>query len=421
MRFSRREFLKKSGYFIVSITAPFSLVPSAKGEGFKKGFIKIKKSPYFKPLKDKKIRCTLCPRYCVVEEGKRGYCEVRENREGIYYSLVYGNPCAVHVDPIEKKPFFHVLPNSSAFSLATAGCNFDCKFCQNWEISQARPEETFNYELPPEKVIKLAKQFGCSSIASTYVEPTIFYEYMYDIGKLAYKENILNVYHSDGYINEKPLRELCRYLDAACIDLKGFSEKFYREMTEGTLEPVLNTLKILKEEGIHTEIVNLVIPTKNDNLNMIKDMVYWIKKNLGLDVPLHFTRFYPQYKLKNLPPTPVETLEKARELALKGGLRYVYIGNVPGHPGENTYCPNCKKLIIWRLGYRIQEVKLNNGHCAYCGHPIPGIWSIEEKRSRKEKRLREASAVSVAGMPNTGSNIRLVRNAPVAEPIKSVP
>ena len=420
MKFSRRDFLKKSGCFIASFTTFLSLVPLAKGEGFKRGLIKIKKSPYFKPLENKKIMCTLCPRHCVVEEGKRGYCEVRENRGGIYYSLVYGNPCAVHIDPIEKKPFFHILPSSSVFSLATAGCNFDCKFCQNWEISQARPEETFNYELPPEEVIKMAKEFHCSSIASTYVEPMIFYEYMYDIGRLAYKEDILNVCHSNGYINSKPLRALCKYLDAACIDLKAFSEKFYREVTEGSLSPVLETLKILREEGIHTEIVNLVIPTKNDNLKMMKDMVDWIKKELGPDVPLHFTRFYPQYKLKNLPPTPVEILEKARELALREGLRYVYIGNVPGHSGENTHCPNCHKLIIRRLGYRIQEVNLNNGHCTYCGYPVPGIWSVK-KSKREAKRLNKTNTVSVKGMPNMGSNIRLVKNAPVAEPIKSVP
>lgn len=420
MKLSRREFLKQGGCFIASLTAPLSLVPSAAGQGFKKGLIKAKKSPYFKPLENKKIMCTLCPRNCVVEQGKRGYCEVRENRGGIYYSLVYGNPCAVHIDPIEKKPFFHVLPRSSAFSLATAGCNFDCKFCQNWEISQARPEETFNYELPPEEVIKLAKEFRCLSIASTYVEPTIFYEYMHDIGRLTYKEGILNICHSNGYINPKPLRELCKYLDAACIDLKAFSERFYREVTEGSLSPVLNTLKILREEAIHTEIVNLVIPTKNDDLKMIKDMVYWIKEELGLDVPLHFTRFYPQYKLKNLPPTPVETLEKARKLALEEGLRYVYIGNVPGHPGENTYCPNCHKLIIWRLGYRIQQVSLNNGHCAHCGYPIPGIWSVK-KSKREAKRLNKESTASVDGIPKIGNNIRLVKKAPVAEPIKSVP
>ena len=420
MRLSRRQFLKKTGCLAASLVTPLFFTPSVRGQFLKRGLIKAKRSPYFKSLENKKIMCTLCPRYCVVEDGKRGYCEVRENRGGIYYSLVYGNPCAVHIDPIEKKPFFHVLPSSKAFSLATAGCNFDCKFCQNWEISQARPEETFNYDMPPEKVIELAKEFGCLSIASTYVEPMIFYEYMYDIGRLAYKEDILNICHSNGFVNPGPLRALCRYLDAACIDLKAFSEGFYRDITEGRLSPVLETLKILKEEGVHTEIVNLVIPTKNDDLNMIKEMVNWIKKELGPDVPLHFTRFYPQYKLKNLPPTPVETLERAREIGLSEGLKYVYIGNVPGHPGENTYCPNCHKLIIWRLGYHIQELKLNEGRCAYCGYPIPGIWSIE-KSKREARRLKKASTKRVEGMPKMGSRIRLVRNAPMAEPIKSVP
>jgi len=316
---SRRAFLKQTVYFITSFG--FSFIPAWSGSiNLKPGLIKTKRSPYFKKLNDKSIMCTLCPKQCVVAEGHRGYCEVRENRGGVYYSLVYGNPCAVHIDPIEKKPFFHVLPGSGVFSLATAGCNFDCKFCQNWEISQAKPEETFNYDLPPSQVVALTKEYNCSAIASTYVEPTIFYEYMYDIGRLTAKENILNTCHSNGYINPEPLKALCKYLDAACIDLKAFSEKFYREETEGNLAPVLETLKILKEQDVHIEIVNLVIPTKNDHMKMIKEMVEWIKETLGPHIPLHFTRFYPRYKLKNLPPTPVQTLERARDLALKAGL-----------------------------------------------------------------------------------------------------
>jgi pyruvate formate lyase activating enzyme len=376
---SRREFLKQTACFLGSFG--LSLLPSsASSLSLKQGFIRTKVSPYFKRLEGKTIMCTLCPRFCVVPEGKRGYCEVRENRGGVYYSLVYGNPCAVHIDPIEKKPFFHVLPASMAFSIATAGCNFDCKFCQNWEISQARPEETINFDLPPEVVVSLAKKYHCAAITSTYVEPTIFYEYMYDIGKLALKENILNTCHSNGYINPAPLKALCRYLDAACIDLKGFSEKFYREETEGSLAPVLETLKILRQEGVHIEIVNLVIPTKNDDMKMIKEMAIWIKENLGEEIPLHFSRFFPCYKLKNLPPTPIETLEQAREVALKAGLKYVYLGNVPGHPAENTYCPHCQRLIIKRLGYQIQAMHIKEGHCAYCGTPIYGIWSNKKNK-----------------------------------------
>jgi pyruvate formate lyase activating enzyme len=310
-----------------------------------------------------------------VAAGQRGFCGVRENRMGKYYSLVYGNPCAVHMDPIEKKPFYHLLPASTSFSIATAGCNFRCKFCQNWEISQTTPDETYNLELPPEKVVALAKKAGSRSIAYTYVEPTIFFEYMVDTGKLAKKEGILNVYHSNGFINPEPLKELCQVLDAANVDLKGFTEEYYSTMSQGRLTPVLQTLKTLKHEGVHLEITNLVIPTKNDDADTVKKMCAWIKNELGADTPIHFSRFYPLYKLRNLPSTPVSTLEKCRKIAMDVGLEYAYIGNVPGHEGERTFCPKCKKTLISRQGYYIVEVNLEKGKCKFCGKPIPGIWT----------------------------------------------
>jgi pyruvate formate lyase activating enzyme len=379
---TRREFLGNCAKYsllfssLASVPSLFGFVKGAGAFNIRRewGLIKTKLSPYYTPLEGKKIRCELCPRECVVSEGKRGYCEVRENRDGKYYSLVYGNPVTWHVDPIEKKPFFHVLPASASFSIATTGCNFDCKFCQNYEISQARPEETANFDMPPELVVAAAKKTGCRSIASTYVEPTVFYEYMYDIGVLAKKEGILNVCHSNGYINQKPLKTLCKVLDGACIDLKGFTEEYYRTLTEGRLQPVLDALKTLKAEGVHVEIVNLVVPTKNDSMEEIRQMCLWIREELGSDTPLHFSRFYPMYKLKNLPPTPVQALEEARKLAISVGLHYVYIGNVPGHEGENTYCPTCKKLLIQRIGYRILQNHLIGRKCPSCGHPQPGIW-----------------------------------------------
>ncbi len=380
---SRRVFLRecgKLGLGLMASSVPHIGLPQrAHAWTVKWGFIGLKLSPYYIPLKDGDIRCVLCPKECVVSPGERGYCEVRENRDGKYYSLVYGNPCAVHVDPIEKKPLFHVLPGTGSFSIATAGCNFDCKFCQNWEISQSRPEDTPNGELPPEEVVREARGYGCQSIASTYVEPTIFYEYMYDIGRLVKGTGILNICHSNGYINPEPLKNLCKYLDAACIDLKSFSETFYHEICEGTLAPVLNTLKTLRKEGVHTEIVNLMIPTKNDDMQMIEAMCLWINKELGPDTPIHFTRFRPLYKLKNLPPTPVSTLEKARKMAKSVGLEYVYIGNVPGHEAENTYCPHCKELLIKRIGYRISELNMKGGKCRSCGKEIPGIWNRNGK------------------------------------------
>jgi pyruvate formate lyase activating enzyme len=341
----------------------------------KKGLIKTKLSPLYTPLEGGEIRCELCPNQCRVSKGKRGLCRVRENRDGKYYSLVYGNPCAIHPDPIEKKPFFHVLPGTVSFSLATAGCNFQCKFCQNWEISQASPEEVFSYDVPPELIVKKAKEIHARSIAYTYVEPTIFYEYMYDIAELAKKAGLLNVTHSNGFINPAPLRNLCRVLDAANIDLKGFSESFYRELCSGELGPVLETLKILKSEKVHLEITNLMIPTKNDEISMVREMCLWIKKELGPDTPIHFSRFYPLYKLRTLPPTPVSTLETARAIALSTGLEYVYIGNIPGHEAEHTFCPKCKKRVIQRTGYMVGEVHLKAGKCKFCGKPIPGIWA----------------------------------------------
>ena len=300
---SRREFLGNCAKYsllfssLATIPSVFHFVKGAEAYNFSRewGLIRTKLSPYYTPLEGKQIRCELCPKECVVSEGERGYCGVRENRNGKYYSLVYGNPVTWHIDPIEKKPFFHVLPSSGSFSIATTGCNFDCKFCQNYEISQARPEETANFDMPAELVVASAKKTGCKSIASTYVEPTIFYEYMYDIGVLARKEGILNVCHSNGYINMEPLKALCKVLDAACIDLKGFTEEYYRSLTEGTLQPVLETLKTLKGEGVHVEIVNLVIPTKNDDMDEIRQMCLWIKEELGSDMPLHFSRFYPMY------------------------------------------------------------------------------------------------------------------------------
>jgi pyruvate formate lyase activating enzyme len=371
--FSRREFLAASACVLLSCGWPgIRLASAQRGE---KGYIRPKLSPFFTALPNRRVQCHLCPRMCIVAEGQRGYCGVRENREGKYYSLVYGNPCAVHVDPIEKKPFYHVLPASTSFSLATAGCNFRCKFCQNWEISQTRPEETYNYDLPPERIVALAKQAGSRSIAYTYVEPTIFYEYMYDTASLAQKEGILNVCHSNGFINPGPLRELCKVLQAVNIDLKAFTEDFYGQMTQGRLAPVLETLKTFKREGVHLEITNLVIPTLNDDGEIVKKMCLWIKSELGADTPVHFSRFYPLHKLRNLPPTPVATLEKSRRIAQTAGLEYVYIGNVPGHEGEKTFCPQCQKVVIDRQGYSIREIHLDRGRCKYCGKRLPGIWA----------------------------------------------
>ncbi len=333
-----------------------------------------KEALYYQKLADKAVQCLLCPRQCVIAQGRRGFCGVRENRGGMLYALSYAKPVAIHIDPIEKKPLFHFLPASRAFSVATAGCNLRCKFCQNWEISQRRTEEVVYQYIEPQELVTEAKEAGCPVIAYTYSEPTIFYEYMLETARLAKKEGIKNIMHSAGYINEAPLRQLVKYLDAANIDLKGFTNDYYSQMSEATLEPVLRTLKILKEEGVHLEITNLVLPGYNDDAATITRMCLWIKENLGSDTPLHFSRFTPMYKMVALSPTPVDTLNNARQIALDCGLKYVYIGNVWGNPGENTYCPRCKKMVIKRAGFSVLENHLVNGRCAFCRQNIEGVW-----------------------------------------------
>lgn len=373
---TRRKFLKS--LFGITLSGLFSNAllkrATAKEMEIKTGFIKETPAQYYKKLDAKKVQCLLCPRYCVVSAGNKGFCRGRKNINGDYYTLVHSNPCAVHIDPIEKKPLFHFLPGTTALSLATAGCNFTCKNCQNWDISQTSPEQTDNIEISPQKMVELAIQYQTPTIAYTYTEPSIFFEYMLDIAKIAHKSGILHIYHSNGYLNPEPLEELIPFLDGANIDLKGFSEDFYKDITAGTLAPVLQTLKTLKKNGVWLEITNLVIPTKNDNEKMIREMCLWIKNELGNNVPIHFSRFYPQYKLQNLPPTPIEKLKDAAMIARAVGLQYIYIGNVPGIDEENTYCPECKKIIIERRGYEIRQINLINGKCRFCKNAIPGYW-----------------------------------------------
>ena len=320
------------------------------------------------------VRCELCPKGCLLADGQRGHCRVRENYRGKLYTLVYGNPCAVHIDPIEKKPFYHVLPGSASFSLATAGCNLRCLYCQNWTISQSLPEEVESSHLMPEQVVETAYQNRCASIAFTYSEPTVFYEYMLDTARLARHRGIKSVVVSAGYINPGPLRTLCAAVDAIKIDFKGFSESFYERVCQATLSPVLETMKVIRESGAHLEIVNLVVPTLNDKAEELRDLCQWIADRLGPDVPVHFTRFQPLYKLQHLPMTPLTTLEAAYTIARDAGIRYVYVGNVPGHKGNNTYCPRCGQLLIERVGFTVTGNQVRQGKCAFCGYPIVGIW-----------------------------------------------
>ncbi len=340
---------------------------------------------YYNKLDHKEIVCVLCPRECVVGNKERGYCGVRENQEGTYYTLVYNRPCTKHTDPIEKKPFYHFYPRAQAFSLATAGCNMNCKYCQNWEISQVRPEQVRSLHITPKSCVDLARK-ECSDrsgkgkdpaiIAYTYSEPVIFYEYMYDIAVEARKKGVKNVMVSAGFVEQKPLQDLLPFIDAVKIDLKAFSDDFYRKICRGRLSPVLEALKTIRGKGVWLEIVYLVLPTLNDTQKEIRALCRWILRELGPDVPIHFSRFHPTYLMKNLPPTPVRTLETLHKTALQEGLRYVYIGNVPGHAAGNTYCPECRKRVIHRTGYNIRIEAMDAGKCAHCTHPIPGRWPL---------------------------------------------
>jgi pyruvate formate lyase activating enzyme len=352
------------------LKAPAGAVePERPGEG--RFFVEAR---FYDKLPRHMIRCVLCPRMCVVAEGHRGHCRVRENREGTFYSLVYSRVCAAHVDPIEKKPFFHFLPGSTAFSVATAGCNVNCTFCQNAEISQSRPEELPAEFLSPQQVAALAQRLGCPSIAFTYGEPTVFAEFAMDTAAAAREVGIRSVVVSNGYITAAALKTAYAGMDAVKVDLKAFTERYYREVVSARLKPVLETLVTLRSLGIWTEIVYLVTPTLNDSERELTEMARWIKSNLGADVPLHFSRFHPDYKLQNLPSTPIPTLERARAIAEAEGLHYVYIGNVPGHAAQNTHCPQCRQVVVERVGFAASRVLLHEGCCAGCGEAIAGVW-----------------------------------------------
>ena len=335
---------------------------------------KLKKALYWVSLGKDKVQCELCPKKCVLSNGQKGFCRARKNINGQLYTLTYGQPVAIHVDPIEKKPLAHVYPGTKSFSIATAGCNLRCKFCQNWEISQLDAEKVKVNFIPPEEIVSLAIKNKCKTIAFTYTEPTIFYEYMLDIAKIAKEKGIDCVMHSAGFTNEEPLRQIAKYLKAANIDLKGFSDKYYSSFCQGSLEPVLNAIKILKEEGVWIEITNLLIPGANDSDEDISKLCQWVKENLGENTPIHFARFFPMYKLTNLSPTPLSTLIRAYNIAKKNGIKFIYIGNIPQQMGEDTKCPSCDKLLIKRTGYNILENNIKKGECPFCGEKIAGIW-----------------------------------------------
>lgn len=346
------------------------------------------------------VQCKVCPNNCVLEPGDRSHCRNKVNRDGTLWTMAYANPCTFHIDPVEKKPLFHFLPGTATFSLATSGCVFRCLNCQNWEISQKKPEETKDPRSPeyrlkppvpaalsmgevralslfPDDLAAVTESLGCPSISYTYSEPTAYYEYALDCCKAAHKRKLKNILVSCGSIEERPLRDIAQFVDAAHVDLKGFDDETYRKLNSGRLDPILNSLKTLKSMGVWFEIINLIVPTYTDDVEMVKRMCGWLVENLGPDTPLHFSRFHPQHKLTHLPPTPVNTLLRAREVARTAGLHFVYIGNVAGIPdAETTFCPNCKRAIVERDIYAIKAIRIENSKCAFCQAPVAGVWKV---------------------------------------------
>jgi len=346
-----------------------------KGDAPKKLWKWSHEGYFYKQLQNHKVVCGICPNRCILAPGDRSVCRSKVNMDGKLYSLAYGNPCSLNTDPIEKKPLYHFKPRTMAFSLATTGCNFRCLNCQNWEISQVKPHEVpHSYDLFPADIIAVAQKAGAQSIAYTYSEPITFFEYMMDIAGLAKEAGLYNLWVSNAYINTKPLLALCKRLDAATLNIKSFDDGIYRKLNGGRLHPVLNTFKTLHQQGVHFEMINLVVPGYTDDENMVKAMCGWILENIGPDYPLHFLRFFPGYKLNRLPPTPVSILTRYRKLAMQQGIHYVYVGNVPGHEGNNTCCHNCKKLLVQRQGYFIPVYNLVGNHCRFCNTRIPGVW-----------------------------------------------
>lgn len=331
----------------------------------------------YQSLENDKVKCTLCSHRCLINEGRRGICGVRENRGGTLRTLVYGKLVAQHIDPIEKKPLYHFLPGSLSYSVATVGCNFRCQFCQNADIAQMPTDHggmIMGTSVTPAHVVDEAKGGGCESISYTYTEPTVFFEFAYDTAKLAFESGIRNIFVTNGYMTAEALEMISPYLDAANVDLKAFSGQYYKELCGARLEHVQATLKLMKALGIFVEVTTLIVPDLNDDPAQLKKLAAFIAQELGVETPWHISRFHPTYKLTDRPPTPVKTLTSARQIGLKAGLKYVYTGNVPGHAAENTFCFSCGETVIERRGFQIGMLNIRNGQCVKCQSPIDGVW-----------------------------------------------
>jgi len=330
----------------------------------------------YEPLGDREVKCNLCNHRCLIKDGRRGICGVRENRAGVLKTLVYGKVIAQHIDPIEKKPLFHVYPGSLSYSIATVGCNFRCLFCQNADIAQMpsdRGGTIIGDSRTPEDIVARALKGRCKSIAYTYTEPTVYFEFAYDTARMAHDRGLLNVFVTNGYMTAEALQMIGPYLDAANVDLKTYDDRYYQKYCGAKLGHVKETLKIMKSLGVFVEVTTLVVPGINDDPAQLDALARFLVESLGAETPWHISRFHPTYKLTDRPATPVDTLVKAREIGLARGLKYVYLGNVPGDDGENTFCYQCGKVVIERWGYQIGKNAVADGRCAYCSAPIDGL------------------------------------------------
>jgi len=374
---SRRYFLGKGCRFLACISA-YSVFPMvfSTNAAAQRRRAPLREAMFYSRLTNNMVRCELCFHYCTIREGERGRCFNKENQGGKLFLLVHGRPSAVHIEPIEKEPSLHMLPGSDILCVGTAGCNFRCRFCHNWHLSQRGIEDMGRvYDLPPAELVNTTIGHNLSTISFTYNEPTSFYEYAYDTAVIAKQRGLKILWHSNGALNPEPARELLKFTDAVTIDLKGFTEEFYRGILTARLAPVLQTLKEIHAAGRWLEIVNLHIPTLNDNPDDIRRMCLWIRENLGKTTPLHFSRFTPTFRLTQVPQTPVSLLESAHKIAKDAGLDFVTIGNVPGHRYNSTFCPSCNHRLIHRMHFRVMDNNIVNGKCQNCSHVIPGIWS----------------------------------------------
>jgi len=332
----------------------------------------------YEPLEDQKVKCNLCSHRCVIKAGRRGKCSVRENQAGILNTLVYGKVIARNVDPIEKKPLFHFLPGTLSYSIATVGCNFRCRFCQNADIAQMPADHQgiiTGDTVTPQAVVEAAEKSGCRSISYTYTEPTVFFEFAYDTAKIAHAHRIRNVFVTNGYMTAEALEMINPYLDAANVDLKAFTDKYYKELCGARRKHVQNTLTRMKALGIFVEVTTLIVPGLNDDTAELQELAGFIARDLGAETPWHISRFHPTYKLIDRPPTPVQTLTRAREIGLAAGLKYVYTGNVPGNSGENTFCYSCGGMVVERWGFQVGAMRIKDGQCGLCGAEIDGVWN----------------------------------------------